>query len=126
MTADTPTPEWALLDWSPGLAAGVALGGAMIAVAGFTGGTVSIGAAGLLALGVAVGMVGTLRRRLVVAAMTWVGDTALAVGSGLAVDALDVLFFPMMIAVTVFGLGQAAAIVASIMLAHPAPEEEQG
>lgn len=102
-----------------GVAAGLAIGGLILAVAGFSGGLVSVGSAGLAAVGLAAGCSGGVCSRVLVAFLLWATGTAM-VGLSMALgehgfSALMPAFF----SVTMVALGQAIGLLGGAVLREP-------
>jgi hypothetical protein len=115
-----PIVDWRLfrqhgtLTCPPGMAAGLAFGSIILAIAGFSGGIVSLGTAGLLVLGLAIGLAGRMRVRLMTAAILWAAHAALAAAVVAVGESGFAAISPALYVLLVIAAGQGGALVLSV------------
>jgi hypothetical protein len=100
------------------VAAGAALGGMMLGMAGLGGGWLPVGVVGLVTIGLALGFSGTLRSRIAVAASIWTVATALAAVSAAFGSIGFAVAGSMVFGLTCVASGQCVGLVAGAAVRH--------
>ncbi|MBA1148810.1 hypothetical protein H0Z60_17310 [Ectothiorhodospiraceae bacterium WFHF3C12] len=102
----------------------MAFGSVILAVAGFSGGIVTLGTAGLVMLGLAIGFTGRLRARLLLGLVLWAAHAALAAASVLVGENGVTAILPAVYVVLAVAAGQGFALIPSVLL-HRAGDPAQ-
>ncbi len=98
----------------PGVAAGMGIGGVITAIAGVSGGLLSVGVAGLVVAGVALGLSGPVRARIGVATGIWLAVATLAWGGAETGTTGLVVVVPGIFTLMSLAVGQMAGTAAGI------------
>lgn len=101
---------------TPEFAAGGGLAGTMLLMVGFLAGSLSTGVIGLTVIGLSAGLHGSIRYRLLAAALIWAMATALAVVSTLFGQSGFEVAAPVVFGLLFVALGQALGTTAGLIL----------